>query len=42
MTTTTQPVDNGVDVDALLGARAALNDAPAEAAELTWKATCTW
>ncbi len=41
MTTTTQPVDNGVNVDALLGARSALNDAPA-AAEFTWKATCTW
>ena len=41
MTTTTQPVDNGVNVDALLGARAALNDAPA-AAEFTWRATCTW
>ncbi len=38
---TTQPVDNGVNVDALLGARAALEEAPA-AAEFTWKATCTW
>lgn len=36
-----RPVDNGVDVEALLGARDALSDAPA-AAEFTWKATCTW
>jgi uncharacterized OsmC-like protein len=41
MSTTTQPVDNGVDVDALLGARAALTEAP-EAAAFTWKASCTW
>lgn len=34
-------VDNGVDVDALLGARMALTDMPA-AAQFTWRATCTW
>lgn len=37
----TTPVDNGVDTTALLGARAALSEAP-EAAEFTWRATCTW
>jgi uncharacterized OsmC-like protein len=45
MTTTTpdtdRPVDNGVNVEALLGARDALTNAPS-AAEFTWKATCTW
>jgi uncharacterized OsmC-like protein len=45
MTTTTprtdRPIDNGVNVAALLGARDALAEAPA-AAEFTWKATCTW
>jgi uncharacterized OsmC-like protein len=44
MTTTTsaaRPVDNGVDVQALLEAREALTQAPAAAA-FTWKATCTW
>ncbi len=34
-------VDNGVNVEALLGARQALTDAPA-AAEFTWKASCEW
>lgn len=38
---TDRPIDNGVDVPALLGARDALSDAPA-AAEFTWRATCTW
>jgi uncharacterized OsmC-like protein len=38
---TTRPVDNGVNVAALIGARDALSSAPA-AAEFTWKATCTW
>lgn len=33
--------DNGVNVDALLGARAALADAP-QAAQFTWHAECTW
>ncbi|MFT4265431.1 MAG: OsmC family protein [Nocardioides sp.] len=41
MTTTATPVDNGVNVEALLGARAALQDAP-EAAQFTWRATNTW
>lgn len=35
------PVDNGVDVDALLGAREALTAAP-EAAQFKWRATCEW
>jgi uncharacterized OsmC-like protein len=39
--TDTSPVDNGVNTDALLGARTALSDAP-EAAEFTWRATCNW
>ncbi|MDA1089563.1 MAG: OsmC family protein [Proteobacteria bacterium] len=34
-------VDNGVNVEALLGARAALTDAP-EAAKFKWRATCEW
>ena len=34
-------VDNGVNVAALLGAREALTDAP-EAAQFTWRATCSW
>lgn len=41
MTITDRPVDNGVNVQALLGAREALSAAP-EAAEFTWRATCTW
>jgi cytochrome P450/uncharacterized OsmC-like protein len=41
MTTTGSSVDNGVNVQALLGAREALSGAP-EAAEFTWRATCTW
>jgi uncharacterized OsmC-like protein len=41
MTTTKQPVDNGVNVEALLGARAALTEAP-EGAKFTWRATCEW
>ena len=41
MSTVTQPVDNGVNVGALLDARTALSDAP-EAAEFTWRASCTW
>lgn len=39
MTETT--VDNGVNVEALLGARAALQESP-EAAKFTWRATNTW
>jgi len=34
-------VDNGVNVEALLGARAALTEAP-EAARFKWRATCDW
>ena len=34
-------VNNGVNVEALLGARAALTDAP-EGAKFKWKATCNW
>lgn len=41
MATTGTPVDNGVNVEALLGARAALTDAP-EAAQFQWRATCEW
>ena len=40
-TTDTRPVDNGVNTEALLGAREALSAAP-EAAEFTWRATCSW
>jgi uncharacterized OsmC-like protein len=41
MTTTTRPIDNGVNVQALLDAREALSGAP-EAAQFTWRATCEW
>ncbi|GIU93170.1 MAG: osmotically inducible protein C [Acidimicrobiia bacterium] len=41
MTITGTPVDNGVNVQALLEARAALSDAP-EAAQFTWRATNEW
>nr|MBO2514227.1 osmotically inducible protein C [Gammaproteobacteria bacterium] len=34
-------VDNGVNVEALLAARAALTEAP-EAARFKWRATCEW
>ena len=34
-------VDNGVNVEALLGARTALAEMP-EAAEFTWRANCEW
>ena len=40
-TTETRPVDNGVNVEALLGARAALTEAP-EAAKFQWRASCEW
>jgi uncharacterized OsmC-like protein len=39
--TTTTPVNNGVNVEALLGARNALTEAP-EAAAFTWRASCEW
>jgi uncharacterized OsmC-like protein len=41
MTITDNPVDNGVNTEALLGAREALTNAP-EAAEFTWRANCSW
>jgi uncharacterized OsmC-like protein len=37
----TSKVNNGVNVDALLGAREALEQAP-EAAQFKWRATCDW
>lgn len=40
-TATHRPINNGVNVDALLEAREALTDAP-EAAQFTWRATCKW
>ncbi|GAA1478835.1 OsmC family protein [Nocardioides aestuarii] len=40
-TTATAPVDNGVDVQALLGARAALADTP-EIAQFQWRSSVTW
>ena len=41
MTMTDTPVDNGVNTEALLGAREALSEAP-EAAAFTWRASCRW
>lgn len=41
MTTTDSSVDNGVNVEALLGARAALQETP-EAGQFQWRASCTW
>ncbi|MCH4564770.1 OsmC family protein [Halomonas sp. EGI 63088] len=41
MQTATRPIDNGVNVTALLGAREALAQAP-EAARFTWRARCGW
>jgi uncharacterized OsmC-like protein len=41
MTATDTPVDNGVNVEFLLGARGILTDTP-EAANFTWRATCEW
>lgn len=41
MNMTTTRIDNGVNVEALLGAREALMATP-EAARFTWKATCNW
>ena len=40
-TTTQKQVDNGVNVEALIGAREALTNAP-EAAKFTWRANCKW
>lgn len=39
--TTNQPVNNGVNTQALLDAREALTQAPA-AAQFKWRATCKW
>lgn len=41
MRTANTVVDNGVNVEALLGARAALTEMP-EAARFQWRATCDW
>jgi uncharacterized OsmC-like protein len=41
MTTTETPVDNGVNVEALLEAREALTATP-EGAKFQWRATCEW
>jgi uncharacterized OsmC-like protein len=41
MSTTQKSVNNGVNVDALLGAREALSNAP-EAAQFKWRATVKW
>lgn len=41
MSESTTSVDNGVNVEALLGAREALSQAP-EAAQFKWRATCDW
>jgi len=41
MKLTAVKVDNGVNVEALLGARQALTEAP-EAARFKWRATCSW
>ncbi len=41
MKVTAVKVDNGVNVEALLGARQALTEAP-EAARFKWRATCSW
>lgn len=39
--TDTPTVDNGVNIEALLGARQALTDAP-QAAQFQWRASCEW
>jgi uncharacterized OsmC-like protein len=41
MTTQNATADNGVNVEALIGARAALTEAP-QAAQFTWRAECDW
>jgi uncharacterized OsmC-like protein len=41
MTTTSEAVDNGVNVAALLEAREALTETPA-AAQFQWRASCKW
>jgi uncharacterized OsmC-like protein len=41
MALTTTPVDNGINLQALLDAREALTATP-EAADFQWRASCTW
>jgi uncharacterized OsmC-like protein len=41
MTVTERPIDNGVNVDALLDARVALTEAP-QAATFQWRSTSEW
>jgi uncharacterized OsmC-like protein len=41
MSNTNSPVDNGVNVEALLGARAALTETPG-AGQFKWTAECKW
>ena len=41
MTTMQTPVDNGVNVEALLGVREALADTP-EIAQFQWRTTVSW
>jgi uncharacterized OsmC-like protein len=41
MSTAEKTTDNGVNVEALLGAREALSQTP-EAAKFTWRAKCEW
>jgi len=41
MTAAGTPIDNGVNVQALLEARQALSETP-DAARFTWRATCEW
>jgi uncharacterized OsmC-like protein len=41
MAVTDTPIDNGVNVQALLDAREALTAAP-QAAQFQWRASCTW
>jgi uncharacterized OsmC-like protein len=41
MSAALKPANNGVNVEALLGARKALTEAP-EAAKFTWRASCKW
>src|SRR3954454_1449749 len=40
-TTTSTPIDNGVNVEALLGARAAFAETP-EIAQFQWRSSVTW
>ncbi len=41
MTTATQPANNGVNTEALIGARGAFEQAP-QAARFTFRSTCDW